>query len=50
MIISIERFLLSPNNLVDYIHPPILAVCIKGCYIPIKKYEVYNAILTSFSS
>lgn len=37
MIISIERFLLSSNNLVDYIHPPILAVCIKGCYIPIKK-------------
>jgi hypothetical protein len=37
MIISIERFLLSPNDLVDYIHPPILAACIKGCYIPIKK-------------
>lgn len=37
MIISIERFLLYPNNLVGYIHPPILAVCIKGRYIPIKK-------------
>lgn len=40
----------TPNNLVGYIHPRHLAACIKGCLIPIKKYEVYHAILTSFSS
>lgn len=37
MIISTERFLLFPSNLVDYTHPRILAVCIKGCHIPAKK-------------